>query len=304
MKIGSVFSGIGAFEQAISRIGIQHTIVFACDNNKNVKKVYLENYDVGEYYDDIRDIDGKKYENDIDILVGGSPCQSFSLVGKGDGLDDKRGKLIFDYIDLVSTIKPKIFLFENVVGLTTMDNGKIWNIIKEKFEELGYNISYKILNARDYGIPQVRRRMYVVGILEKDVVFNFPLPIKLDSKMGDYLDKSVSSKYTLSEKMVAYVMASGTKNFYYKPDINLDIARPLLSSMNKMHRSGVDNYVDDNRGGIRRLTPRECLRLMGFPESYKLVCSDTQSYNQIGNSVVVDVLVAILQKLPIFKLIK
>lgn len=239
--------------------------------------------------------------------------------------------------------------------------------MKEVFEELGYDVYYtnnnkpSILNAKDYGIPQNRERLFVVGFradlkLKQD--FEFPKPIPLTKKMQDFLmdnapggyflpkkgvafvtqEKNINKRFTqidgdialcqkknqefnwhgdfvfqseedaknndipelekyfLSEKVKKYVLSSGTKNFYSKPEIDLEVARPLLTTMHKMHRAGVDNYVT-TEGRIRKLTPRECLRLMGFSDEWKIVVSDTAMYQQAGNSIVVDVLIHIMNEI-------
>jgi len=352
VRIATVFSGIGAVEQAFVRTDRNHEIVFACDIDKFVKQSYFANYDICEnrWYDDIYKIDGRKYKGKIDLFVGGSPCQSFSMVGKRNGLEDLRGLLVYEFIRLVKEIQPKIFIFENVKGLLSHDSGKTWEILKKAFEdELDFSVHQKVLNARDFGIPQNRERLFVVGF-KKTQKFGFPKPLELTISMKDLLEDIVEDKYFLPEKGVKfvtlqknldkrytqingdiaicqkanqqfnwhgdfvssvptnmekyflsenvkkYVLSSGTKNFYSRPETDLDVARPLLSTMAKMHRAGVDNYI--TRGErLRKLTPRECLRLMGFSDTFKIVVSDTQAYKQAGNSIVVDVLIQILEQI-------
>ena len=348
IKIATVFSGIGAAEQALKRLNLNHEIAFACDIDKYVKQTYFANYDISsdKWYDDIFEIDGKKYKNKIDLLIGGSPCQSFSMVGKRKGLEDNRGMLVYEFIRLIDEIKPKIFIFENVKGILTHDKGETWKKLKKEFINSGYSLSHQVLNAKNYGIPQNRERLFVVGFL-KEKKFEFPKPLELKITMQDLLEdlplikyflpekgikfvtneNKLKKKYTqingdiaicqkanqqfnwhgdfvtqdinryyLSDKIQKYVMSEGTKNFKSKPKTDLLIARPLLSTMAKMHRAGVDNYVTRNNR-LRKLTPRECLRLMGFPDSFKIVVSDTQMYKQTGNSIVVDVLVNIFMNM-------
>lgn len=346
LKVATVFSGIGAFEHALDRLDIKHDIEFACDIDKFVKKSYFSNYKITEdkWYNDIKNIDGSRYKN-IDIFVGGSPCQSFSMVGKRKGLDDDRGLLIFEFIRLLTEIKSKVFIFENVRGLLTHDNGNTWDIILNEFKNLGYDIHYRILNSKDYGIPQNRERLFVVGF-DKQTPFEFPTPIPLNLTMHDMLEdnpntkyllpskgidfvqkeKNLKKKYTqingdialcqkanqqfnwhgdfvdyiekyyLSEKVKEYVLSSGTKNFKSKVETDLDIARPLLSTMSKMHRAGIDNYIT-RKNRLRKLTPRECLRLMGFSDNFIINVSDTQMYKQSGNSIVVNVLMHIVNNI-------
>lgn len=349
IKLATVFSGIGAIEHAFLRSNRPHQVVFACDIDKYVKQSYFANYKIsdGNWYDDIHTINGKKYTGKIDLFVGGSPCQSFSMVGKRKGLDDFRGMLVFEFIRLIKEIQPKIFIFENVKGLLSHNSGRTWEILSESFKNLGYKIHKDVLNAKDYGIPQNRERLFVIGF-KRNRSFSFPDPIPLKTTMHDFLEDNIDSKYFLpqkgidfvsdnknlqkrytqingnialcqkanqqfnwhgdfvtspylekyylSEKVKNYVLSTGTKNFCSKPETDLNIARPLLSTMAKMHRAGIDNYI--TRGErLRKLTPRECLRLMGFTDDFKIVVSDTQMYKQTGNSIVVDILIHILNSI-------
>ncbi|CAM4038581.1 DNA cytosine methyltransferase [Catellicoccus marimammalium] len=352
LKLATVFSGIGAIEWALKRLNIDHKIVFACDNGeidldfenidfKNisnkaeyiqnlyersrktnfVKKTYMANYNIDNdnFLYDVRFIDGYQYRGQVDLFVGGSPCQSFSIMGYQKGLDDTRGTLFYDFARLVKEIQPKVFIYENVQGLLKHDKGNTWEIIKKTFESLGYKISYQLLDSKDYDIPQTRRRIFVIGFLDHSTNFSFPKPKKLNYTMQDFLESNVKEgylksingnlslenipgivdeKYFLSEKVTKHVLSTGTKGYYTKPETDLSIARPLLSTMHKMHRAGVDNYVTEN-GKLRRLTPRECLRLMGYDDTFKIVVSDTQMYKQAGNSIVVDVMMEIIKNIMI-----
>jgi DNA (cytosine-5)-methyltransferase 1 len=333
------------------------------EQRNKVKKSYMANYqlDESDFHWNIAFLDGKQYAGKVDLFVGGSPCQSFSLVGKQRGLEDTRGTLFYEYARLIDEIRPKVFMYENVRAVTSHDGGKTWAKMQQVFQELGYDFSWKILNAKDYGIPQNRERLFVVGF-RKDLTlacpFSFPEPIPLERTMKDFLldnapggyflpkkgvefvtkEKNLAKRFTqidgdvmlcqkknqqfnwhgdfvfqseddaqknqipdlekyfLSEKVRKYVLSTGTKNFYSKPATDLDIARPLLTTMHKMHRAGVDNYVTTD-GRLRKLTPRECLRLMGFSDTFKIVVSDTSMYQQAGNSIVVDVLIHIMEQI-------
>lgn len=373
IRLGTMFSGIGAIEYAFKRLNLKTEIQFACDIDNFVKQSYFANYDISEdrWYKDVCDIDGTKYKGKLDILVGGSPCQSFSMVGKRRGFEDTRGTLFYEFARVVKESQPEVFIFENVKGLTNHDNGNTFETIKATFDELGYKYFYQILNSKDYGVPQHRERIFVVGFKDKNVEFEFPKPIELEHRMQDFLEdytdskyylkekgvkfvtssknrnkrytqingdialcqkanqqfnwhgdfvfellqesefdefifdvNEVEEKYYLSDKVKDYVLSVGTKNFKTNVKTDLEIARPLLQSMHKMHRAGVDNYVTHNKGRIRKLTPKECLRLMGFRDDFKQVVSDTQMYRQAGNSIVVDVLIAILKQMDITKYTK
>lgn len=333
------------------------------EERNKVKLSYMANYNLQEkdYHWNVAFLDGKQYSEQVDLFVGGSPCQSFSLVGKQRGLEDTRGTLFYEYARLIDEIKPKVFIYENVRAVTSHDGGKTWKKMQEVFSELGYDFSFDVLNSKNYGIPQNRERLFVVGFrkdLKLDKPFHFPEPVPLKLKMKDFLidnapggyflpskgvafvtmEKNLTKRYTqidgtvqlcqkknqqfnwhgdfvfqseeeakknnipdlekyfLSEKVRKYVLATGTKNFYSKPKTDLDVARPLLTTMHKMHRAGVDNYVTTD-GRLRKLTPRECLRLMGFSDDFKIVVSDTSMYQQAGNSIVVDVLIHIMEEI-------
>ena len=331
------------------------------EKQNKVRQSYFANYDIDDsrFHWNVSFLDGRKFK-DIDLFVGGSPCQSFSLVGKQRGLGDTRGTLFYEYARLVEEIRPKVFIYENVRAVLSNDNGNTWETMSKIFDDLGYNWKYKVLNSKEYGIPQNRERVFVVGFRNDLNIndFNFPNKLELNKTMQDFLLDSVSGKYYLakkgvefvtskknidkrytqidgeiqlcqkknqqfnwhgdfifeeerkdkdtliedlekyflSEKVKKYVLSTGTKGFYSKPKTDLEIARPLLTTMHKMHRAGVDNYVT-TEGRLRKLTPRECLRLMGFCDSFKIVVSDTAMYQQSGNSIVVDVLMEILKEI-------
>ena len=302
-------------------------------SSKNyVQQSYLANYPhlpLNRYYQDVILLDGRDFKNKIDLFVGGSPCQSFSSVGFKGGLEDARGTLFYEFARLVKEIEPKVFIYENVRNLLKHDNGKTWEVIKSIFDSLGYDYKFEVLNASDYGIPQTRRRLFVVGF-KKSLpykmfeTFIFP-PVKenLNYCMKDFsinncaegnfnydtngkiIIKKINGlpdeKYTLSPKLYAYVMKSGTKDWKQKVEINLPIARTLLKTMGNRHRAGVDNYLSfdntENLGSVRMLTEREAHRLMGFTDDYKIVVSRAQAYKQAGNSIVVDVLMHILKNI-------
>jgi DNA (cytosine-5-)-methyltransferase len=371
VRLGTLFSGIGAIEHAFQRLKIKHEIVFAGDIDEKCKQSYFANYEINEnnWFTDIREFDATKYKGKVDFVVGGAPCQAFSMVGKRLGFEDARGTLFYDFARVIKECQPKVFLFENVKGILNHDYGRTWHVIHDIFEELGYDVHFRVLNSRDYGIPQNRERLFCLGF-KNPTDFSFPKPIDLEYRMYDFLEdfvdtkyflkekgvkfvtssknrkksytqvngdvalcqkrnqqfnwhgdfvyhplasdenfeegfdefvfdvKDVEEKYYLSEKVANYVLAGGTKNFRTSTKTDLDVARPLLQTMHKMHRAGVDNYVT-HKGRIRKLTPRECLRLMGFKDSFKIVVSDTSMYKQAGNSIVVDVLIAILKQMDI-----
>ena len=288
-----------------------------------VEQAYKANYEIenDNFFYDVKLLDGTDFKNKIDLFVGGSPCQSFSIAGARGGFEDARGTLFYDYCRLVDEIKPKVFIYENVYGVLTHDKGNTWKVMQNSFDSLGYYYHWKILDAKDYGIPQGRRRLYVVGFKNKKDYekFKFPEPIELKYTMQDFLVENTKEgnvinkngkliisekvgeepeeKYYLSEKLKKYVLSPGTKNFMHTDaKIDLPVARALLSTQGNSHRASVNNYVTTN-GRIRALTVRETYRLMGFPDDFKIVVSKAQALKQSGNSIVVDVLVAILKEI-------
>ena len=297
-----------------------------------VKQSYLANYgdkiSEDDFHLDINLLDGTDYKDKVDLLVGGSPCQSFSTVGFKGGLEDARGTLFYEYARIVKEVNPKVFIYENVRGLTTHDKGNTWNIIKGVFKSLNYTITEpRILNAADYGIPQNRRRVFVVGIrndLKVKKQFEYPEPIELKFSMKQFLESRceygnfqydkkgnikiiestfdpsrVDDKYVLSDLVRKYVLTPGTKTFKTSIKYDLDVARTVLSTMGNRHRAGVDNYITDKGGEdkLRMLTEREALRLMGYSDNFKIVVSRAQMYKQAGNSIVVDVMLAVVKKI-------
>ncbi len=288
-----------------------------------VQESYLANYQVVDdnFFQDVILFDGTDFQNKVNLFVGGSPCQSFSIAGARGGFEDTRGTLFFEYCRIVNEIKPDVFIYENVYGVLTHDKGKTWATMQNVFRELGYHFSSQILDARDYGIPQGRRRLFVVGFKDKQSWKRFEFPPKIDlSKcplptMQSMLEENVAigslqsvngvltkiddkkgepeERYYLSEKLEKYVLSPGTKNFmHYDAKTDLPIARALVKNMGNTYRASVNNYVHTH-GRIRHLTMREVHRLMGYPDSYKIVVSKAQAYKQAGNSIVVDVMMSL-----------
>lgn len=409
IKLATVFSGIGAIEQSLRRLGIDYNIVFACDNGdveldlldgedlreyktlkklrskkqlkmshdimhlgqlgakenaiaesirlqiqnlpsklekkkavdnlykshsrqtNFVKKAYLANYfdhiKDEDFHLDIRFLDGSDYRQDnIDLLVGGSPCQAFSAVGAQYGLNDTRGTLFYEFARIVKETQPRVFIYENVRGLTTHDGGHTWAVMKSVFaNDLNYKIAEpQVLNASDYGIPQSRRRLFVVGIRD-DIRcndFKYPETVHLNYTMQDFLEDNCATghfsfnkkdgdlivdsipgkpdkKFILTPAVQQYVLTGGTANYKTSIETDLPIARTLMKMMTQHHRAGVDNYitVEKNPLVLRQLSDREALRLMGYPDDFKIVVSSLQTLRQAGNSIVVDVMMAIVKEI-------
>ena len=402
IKTGSDFSGVGAFDQALRKLGIDYQTVYACDWDKYSRQTYIENYGEPDYFP--KDV----YEREIpkeslDLYMTSPPCQAFSLAGKRKGEDDERGILFYNSHEFIQKNNPRYFIFENVRGLLSDANGvtfKVWldmlggksvngnPVLFPNENSTPYHIYWQVLNAKHYGVPQNRERVFIIGIRDDaDNTFRFPKKINLTKKLKDVLEDSVDDKYFLSEKMVnrctTYewakpftdpdkkeiancVTASYSKqasdceyintnnkrvnqNYNkhkdsleqgdfmdsYNQPIHKDITPTItsrISCSNNYHifedvfilgytRDGKGKVVKRNKlsysntihtatgGGcntdqfasvnnrIRRLTPRECFRLMDFPEDFKWSVSDTQAYKQAGNSIVVNVLAEIINKL-------
>jgi len=405
IKTGSDFSGVGAFDQALRKLGIDYQTIYACDWDKYARQTYIENYGEPDYFP--KDV----YEREIpkeslDLYMTSPPCQAFSLAGKRKGEDDERGILFYNSHEFIQKNNPRYFIFENVRGLLSDANGvtfKVWldmlggksvngnPVLFPNENSTPYHIYWQVLNAKHYGVPQNRERVFIIGIRDDaDNTFRFPKTQHLTKKLKDVLEDSVDDKYFLSEKMVnrctTYEWAkpftdpdkkeiancvtanyskqasdceyintnnkianqnySKHKNTIEKgdfmdsynqtihkevtPTITTRVSASACShifegkvvQLNQSKECGGKQPYQQNRmydinginpalnagqsvwGGniintkqIRRLTPRECFRLMDFPEDFKWSVSDTQAYKQAGNSIVVNVLAEIINKL-------
>jgi DNA (cytosine-5)-methyltransferase 1 len=405
IKVGSDFSGVGAFNQALNRLGIKYEEVFACDMDKYARQTFIHNYGEPRYYPTnvyYRNIP----EKSLDIYMTSPPCQAFSLAGKRLGKTDNRGVLFFNSHEFIEKNKPRFFIFENVKGLLSDDNGKTFqewvNMLGGKSVNgspvmfpheysVPYHLYWKVLNAKEHGVPQNRERVFLVGIRDdQDNVFRWPLEEHLTKRLKDVLEDDVDDKYFLSEKflkgivtrerhigftnpetkqnancIVATYHKQPTDGEYLKvksatakgyeeakegDSINFSIpnsetrrgrvgkgvAQTLDTACNQGVMIGAfrgrnpDNASDRTTGvqteqrleiningtsntltsvqkdnvvienyKIRRLTPRECFRLMDFPDTFTWPVSDSQAYKQAGNSIVVNVLYKILKNLPL-----
>ena len=414
MKVGTFFSGVGSPEQALRNLDIKHEVEFACDIDKYAKETYLKNFKPKLFAEDITTLDMQDLPY-VDLLVFGFPCQAFSMAGKRKGFDDTRGTLFYDALRYLQEHKPRYFIAENVKGLLSHDNGKTFGTIIDclakttnyqmsliPFDNLGYHIHYKVLNTKDFGLPQNRERIFIVGIRDdKDNNFNFPKEIPLKLKLKDILQDSTNSRYYLSDEQYKKMQ---TRNRYGDHIIKKDdTIHPCLCAIGKSDVGVIDenNYIevdekyylseknieklkeynkrnkdkgngfqakfhnpetesmsalkiggagaDDlikipsatkcgyeiaregdsiriahigsktgrgrvgtdqsqtlvvsgdmhtlTKSGIRRITPIECERLQGFPDNFTAGVSDTQRYKQMGNTITVNVIQAIIKNL-------
>lgn len=256
MKYISLFSGIGAFEKALDNLGVPYELVAYCEIDKYASKSYAAIHGVPETMNlgDITKVDEKSLPKDLDLITYGFPCQDISTAGKAKGLFNEDGSktrsgLFFDALRIIEETRPKVAIAENVKNLLSKKFTEQFELVKASLDAAGYNSYYQILNAKDYGVPQNRERVFIVSI-RKDIdvgwPFIFPEPVPLERRLKDVLEDTVDEKFYLSNKLIEYVCATGTKNFFYAPEIDLDIARPLTATMHKMHRASTDNYVSES----------------------------------------------------------
>ena len=286
-----LFAGIGGFHQAANALGGE--CVFASEIDAEAKRAYEANYKI-KPNGDITQIDSSEIP-DHDVLLAGFPCQPFSIIGKKLGFDDIRGTLFFEIARILKEKKPKLFILENVKQLKTHNKGKTLEKIIETLKGLDYKVYYDILNALNFGLPQKRERIIIVGFLNESVNFSFPTT-KLSGKLEDVLEneKTVDDKYFASDEIVKKRKSKHKSE--YNPSIWHENKGGNISSYpySCALRAGASyNYLLVN--GVRRLTPREMLRLQGFPDTFKIVCNDSQTRKQAGNAVPVNVIKAVLK---------
>lgn len=297
MKVVSLFSGIGGLDKGFADTG--YDIIWANDFDKYAVQTYKANYKTHIVFGDINEIPLEEIP-DCDVMIGGFPCQPFSMMGQQKGFEDARGTLFFRIAEIVNDKikkkrKPSVIILENVRSLRTHNNGNTYREIYRILEDvLGYKVFCGLLNSADYGVPQTRNRTYIVCFCNSKAEYNFPKKQKLDQTLQDLLETDVDDKYFLSDRILPTILSNGTGGYNAKSEIDLTIARPLCATMAKMHRACQDNYVTQ-KGRVRRLTPRECARLQGFEDSFVIPVSDCQAYKQFGNAVTVNVSRAVAQ---------
>lgn len=291
MKVVSLFSGLGGLDKGFMDTG--YDVIWANDFDKFAVQTYKANFGDHIVLGDINEIPLEDIP-DCDVLIGGFPCQPFSMMGLQKGFEDTRGTLFFRIAEIINDKiqkgkKPKVIILENVRSLTTHRNGETYKeIYRVLHNVLGYHVFREILNSADFGVPQTRNRTYIVCFADESINYEFPKPQKLHKTLQELLEHDVESKYYLSDRILPTILSNGTGGYQAKSEIDLKIARPLCATMAKMHRACQDNYVTQN-GRIRRLTPRECARLQGFEDSFVIPVSDCQAYKQFGNAVTVNV---------------
>jgi len=299
-----LFAGIGGMRTAFQRIGGR--CIFSSEWDKHAQDTYLKNF--GEVpFGDITQINNEVPKHDV--LVAGFPCQAFSIAGFKGGFEDTRGTLFFDVARLIDKFRPSAFLLENVKGLAAHDKGRTFNVIMETLEgDLEYHVDHKIVNAKDFGVPQNRERVFIVGFRKASSLqrFSFPDPIKKKMTIADIKEQDVvSTKYYLSDRYLQTLIdhrdrhASKGNGFGFEIKNDDEIANAIVvGGMGRERNLVRDRRLKDfapktnihgpvNRQGIRKMTPREWARLQGFPDSFVIPVSDAQAYKQFGNSVAV-----------------
>lgn len=297
IKIIDLFAGIGGirlgFEQAFTG---DLECVFTSEIDKFAIETYKANFGEENIYGDITQIPTKSVPNH-DILLAGFPCQPFSMAGLKKGFEDTRGTLFFDIERILLDKKPQAFLLENVKQLKGHDKGNTLKVIMEHLHKAGYKTHVNILAARDFGVPQNRERIYIVGFRDHSVEFEFPQPTKIPTKVGSILEQNVDEKYTISDKLweghQRRKLMHKEKGNGFGYSLFNDESEYTNTISARYYKDGSEILIKQNGKNPRKLTPREAARLQGFPENYEIPVSDNQSYKQFGNSVCVPVIAAI-----------
>ena len=296
IKVIDLFAGIGGIRLGVEQAFGGVDCVFTSEIDKYAVTTYKANFKDSHIFGDIKQID----ENDVpdhDVLLAGFPCQPFSQAGLKKGFTDTRGTLFFDIERILLAKQPKAFLLENVKQLKGHDKGRTFQTIINHLNKAGYKVFYEILKARDFGLPQNRERIYIVGFLDHSINFEFPKPTNLPTRVGDILDDVVDEKYTISDKLWAGHKRRKEANKLKGKGFGYSLFNKDSKYTNtisaRYYKDGSEILIEQENKNPRKLTPREAARLQGFPEDYIIPVSDAQAYKQFGNSVAVPVIKAI-----------
>jgi DNA (cytosine-5)-methyltransferase 1 len=290
-----LFAGIGGI-----RIGVESVVgesVFSSEWDLSAQKTYQANF--GEIpYGDITVIKPEEIPS-FDVLLAGFPCQPFSQAGKKLGLADTRGTLFFDIAKIVEYHRPSVVFLENVKRFKSHDGGRTFETIKGILEGLGYEIHAQVLNARDFGVPQNRERIYIIGFLGK-TNFIFPKPLGEKTHLKDILEKNIDSKYTISDRLWAGHQRrkkehreKGNGFGYSLFDEDSEYTSTISA---RYYKDGSEILIKQKNKNPRKLTPREAARLQGFSDNFIIPVGDSQAYKQFGNSVAVPVIKALAKE--------
>lgn len=292
-----LFCGIGGFRVAMDQACIENDLIPECVFSSDIDTYCQDSYELNFGHRPTGDIT-KVEPNTIpnhDILFAGFPCQPFSIIGQMKGFDDTRGTLFFHIANILKIKKPKAFILENVKQLVGHNQGQTLKVIIKTLQDLGYNVQYTVLNALDYGLPQKRERVLIVGHRDP-IMFSYPSPVKPFKPLSEILEKKVDKKHIASDyikqKRKDSHKSSYKLSIWHENKSGNVCSYPYSCAL----RAGASyNYLLVN--GERRLTPREMFRLQGFPDTYKIIANDTQARKQAGNAVPVNMVKAVIQKL-------
>lgn len=300
-----LFAGIGGFRLAMQNLGGK--CIYSSEWDKEAKKTYKANFGETPFGDITKESTKSYIPDNFDVLCAGFPCQAFSIAGKRGGFEDTRGTLFFDVAEIIKRKKPKAIFLENVKGLVTHDNGKTLDVILNTLEELDYAVHVKIINAKNFGVPQNRERIFIIGFNKDKVdnynVFNFPESTQ-EVFINNFIENNVEG-YDISEHLQKSYLLKKDDGKPQIIDINSNIqVKTLVSTYHKIQRL-TGTFVKDGKTGLRLLSISECKAIMGFPNNFIVPVSRTQAYRQFGNSVAVPAIQAtaneILKKLNYVK---
>ena len=293
-----LFAGIGGMRIGFERAGCR--CVWSNDNNRFCAQTYIDNFVADDFIlGDIAEIPASEIP-DFDILCAGFPCQPFSIAGvskkksldKPHGFEDEtQGTLFYDIIRIIREKQPQTFFLENVKNLERHNHGRTFMVVRGALGELGYSLYYRVVNAKLL-VPQNRERIFMVGFRDTSLDFAFPDITDAKPRLGDILENVVPDKYTLTDHLLEYLQNYAEKhrmkgNGFGFGLVDMNNCARTLSA--RYYKDGSEILVPQTGKNPRRLTPRECARLQGFPDSFRITVSDTQAYKQFGNSVAVPV---------------
>lgn len=284
IRIADLYAGIGGirlgFEQAFGKKKVN--CVFTSEIDKYAAITYITNFNHENLYTDINKIPAESIQSH-DILLAGFPCQPFSVAGLKKGFEDNRGDAFFVIENILKTKKPKVFLLENVPNLKTINNGKNFEIIQEHLKNIGYKINYSILSGKDFGVPQNRRRLYIVGYLDHNKNFEFPKSSGIKTRLSDIIEKNVDETYCLSNHRWNHLCTSKIKGHTSFGGYKIWTGQEqFVVTLRAGYLSHPENLLFETKGNPRKLTERECARLQGFPDSFVInKVSRNQAYKHI-----------------------
>lgn len=308
MKVASFFAGVGGIDKGFEKAGFD--VIWANEFDKYAAITYQMNFENKLVIDDIRNVNVNDIP-DFDIMIGGFPCQAFSVAGLRKGFEDERGNLFFELERIFKVKKPAVIFLENVKNLVGHDNGNTFRVILEKLEEAGYHVKKDVLNACDYGnLPQNRERIYIVAFLDENAYkeFKFPDPVKLTNKLKDLIEynQKQEAKYYYTKDSCGFydelkenVKNSDTTYQWRRVYVRENKSNLCPTLTANMGTGGHNVPIIYCKTGIRKFTPRECFNMMGYDKDYKLSVdmANTHLYKQAGNSVVVPVIEKIAREI-------